>query len=112
MLRKTAPEPSIKGCLVLLAENSFWEPGTFRLDHLRVEDGIRRARVVPRFELVVLSLAPAKEVVELTLALRRRDQERPSLLVDQALGKVALPDGRLEPRRLIHDQPIKALSKQ
>ena len=97
---------------VLLVEHAVREPRPLGLDQVTVEDWVGPARVVPAAPALVPALPAAEQVVEVPLALRRADQQRPALLVDQPLGQVALPDHRLQPGCLVHDQEVEALAEQ
>ena len=57
-------------------------------------------------------LAAHVQVVKPPFPLRRRYQERPPALIDQALGQVCFPDGRTQSRGLVDDEPVQPLPEQ
>src|SRR5207244_634754 len=98
---------------VLLAEDRLRKPAALRLDHRRVEMRVRPARPIPALEeRVDAALSALEEVKNVVLPFWGGDEERPALLVDQALRQVSFPDRPLEARGLVHDQPVEALAQQ
>src|SRR3989442_105213 len=97
----------------LLTKYSFRQALALGLDLLAAEKRALPGGTVPALVVQVLARLTAPEkVVEPAFALRCRYQERPTLPVDQALGEVALPDCRLESRRLVDDEPVESFAEE
>ena len=104
--RKTDWTPLAEADVVILPDND--PPGETYAERVAVIltklDPPARVRIVP--------LPASPQLVEPPLAARSGDEQRPSLPVDQPLGEVRLPDHRLHPSRLVHDDPVEALAEQ
>src|SRR5262249_44027892 len=98
--------------LVFLAENTLGQALALFLDQGLVQVRVRAGGIVPALIVRVLSLPAPEEVVKVAFSPGRADQQGPAAFVDETLAQVTFPDGRLESRGFINDDPIEAFAKK
>src|SRR5262249_13027742 len=95
-----------------LSKDTLGQPRSLLLDQLRVQVGIGPRRQIPGLVVFIVALSASEHFKEPPPPLGGRDHQRPATLVDQPLAEVALPDHRLEPRRLVDDEPVETLAEE